>query len=370
MSDTSDESNSPVRRVTTTSVRRSIIREDTEIVTRRPKYNKTSVDKKEILIKCYEDGESIADSAKIAGVNKKTASSIICRYKKDGNIIVNQNRGGKRNFKLNNNILEKIEKLVEENPCIKLKNISEKIRESGVQLSLTSINNALKKLRITLKCASINIEQLNSPETIQKRKLYAINFTDHAPQAREKIIFIDESGFNYHMRPTKARSKANTSAYIILPTVRGRNVSLLAAMNIQGILFKKIISTSSVNSDIFCGFLEELINKLQEENITNAWLILDNAAIHKTQKVLNIMNKTNHTLIFLSPYSPMLNPIEKVFSKTKFKARELLADPLNNQNLVSIIEESMRAITPGDCSNYFLDMTMKLPSAVSGQPLH
>ena len=47
----------------------------------------------------------------------------------------------------------------------------------------------------------------------------------------------------------------------------------------------------------------------------------------------------------------MLNPIEKVFYKTKFQVRELFVDYLNNQNFVNIIEKSVETITPGDRSS-------------------
>ena len=105
------------------------------------------------------------------------------------------------------------------------------IEFTNVSLSTTSILNALKVLRITLKNATINVDRMNCISTIEKRQQYAINFSQNAPETREKIVFIDESGFNCHLRRTKGRSKINIPAHIILPTVRGRNVKLIAAMN-------------------------------------------------------------------------------------------------------------------------------------------
>ena len=65
----------------------------------------------------------------------------------------------------------------------------------------------------------------------------------------------------------------------------------------------------------------------------------------------------------------MMNPIEEVFSKIKFCARNMLADPTNNQNLVDVIEESLATITPTDCNNYCMNMYIKLPSAAAGEAL-
>ena len=97
---------------------------------------------------------------------------------------------------------------------------------------------------------------------------------------------------------------------------------------------------------------------------------MDNARIHKTQEIRNMVDNSDCTLKFLPPYSPMLNPIEKTFSKIKFHARSLLSDITTEHNIVSVIEESVAQINQNDCANYVMDMIMTIPKAVSGQILH
>ena len=46
-------------------------------------------------------------------------------------------------------------------------------------------------------------------------------------------------------------------------------------------------------------------------------LILDNASIHKSEKTKDLISSYNCKLIFLPPYSPDLNPIEKVWAQLK-----------------------------------------------------
>jgi len=353
------------------SFEESIPAKPTKMCHRPSKYCHVSLDKKEIFLKCYGEGHTIAKSCDIAGINLNTGKSMLRLYQKDGSMIVKRNRGGRRQSKLTDNIVKQIEELIERNPCITLKKIASKISEEHkVNLSTTSIFHALKSLKITLKNANKNLDRMNSPSTIEQRKVYAIKYSQDAPQARERIVFIDESGFNCHLRRTKARSKINTSAHVIIPTVRGRNISLIAAMNLQGIIHDQVVSKSSVNSTIFINFLEQLFVKLDEANITRAWLVLDNCTIHKTREVQDKVQERNHTIIFLSPYSPMLNPIEKVFSKIKFAAKDLLSDPQCNSNLITIIKQSLATVTSADCNNYYLDMSMKLPLAAVGQQLH
>ena len=61
-------------------------------------------------------------------------------------------------------------------------------------------------------------------------------------------------------------------------------------------------------------------------------IVMDNAAIHKSEKTREIIEKHVHELLFLPPYSPDLNPIEKVFGVLK---RALKAD--NNISLETLI---------------------------------
>ena len=93
-------------------------------------------------------------------------------------------------------------------------------------------------------------------------------------------------------------------------------VTLIAAMNNEGIVHTKIINDGTCNGVKFCAFVQELVERLRERDEMNgAWLILDNAHIHKTRELKEIMASSSYELKFLSPYSYMLNPIENVFSQ-------------------------------------------------------
>ena len=53
-------------------------------------------------------------------------------------------------------------------------------------------------------------------------------------------------------------------------------------------------------------------------------LILDNASFHKSQESKKLIAAAGCTLLFLPPYSPDLNPIEKYWANMKVKVRDLL----------------------------------------------
>ena len=44
---------------------------------------------------------------------------------------------------------------------------------------------------------------------------------------------------------------------------------------------------------------------------------MDNATFHKRQDIQDLIQEHNHTILWLPPYSPDLNPIEQVWSWMK-----------------------------------------------------
>ena len=63
------------------------------------------------------------------------------------------------------------------------------------------------------------------------------------------------------------------------------------------------------------------VRSLYDKNIPLAFFI-DNASWHKTLKVQEYCEQNKITLLFLPPYSPEFNPIERVWSFLKSKIRQ------------------------------------------------
>ena len=72
-----------------------------------------------------------------------------------------------------------------------------------------------------------------------------------------------------------------------------------------------LIETNGCNSDFFQVFMDELSATDSEELML---ILLDNASFHKTKK-LKIPD--NIALIYIPPYSPELNPAEKIWQRLK-----------------------------------------------------
>ncbi|XP_037919380.1 uncharacterized protein LOC119656819 [Hermetia illucens] len=306
---------------------------------------------------------NIKKAATAANIKYETARSILRQYKKNQCALVEQKRGGCRQKKLTDELLTQLETCVESSPSISINEIRHQLSLKGFRVSMSTVNNGLAKLGITLKLAHFELDRVNDPHTIELRKDYAVELSRRCQQTRQKTIFIDECGFNLHLR------RHHTQARVVLPTVRGRNVTLIAAMTSDEIIHHKILTNETCNGERFYCFIRELVDKL-DPSWQEALVIMDKAKIHQEREVAEIIHTAGLLILFLPPYSPMLNPIEKVFSKIKGYARKGLADVSREHTLQDLIQLGIGNVSSEDCSNFYKDMMMQLPSAAAGKEFH
>ena len=85
----------------------------------------------------------------------------------------------------------------------------------------------------------------------------------------------------------------------------------------------------SCNSNLFLLWVKDFLIKELKPGKT---VIMDNAAFHKSKEIKNLIESVGCKLVYLPPYSPDLNPIEKFWAWLKLKIRETahLFDTLEN----------------------------------------
>ena len=80
-------------------------------------------------------------------------------------------------------------------------------------------------------------------------------------------------------------------------------------------------------------------------------VIADNLSCHKVAGVAEAIRAVGAELVHLPPYSPDLNPIEKLFAKLKALLRKVAKR--NVEALWAEIGTVLNAITPEECTHYF-----------------
>jgi transposase len=127
------------------------------------------------------------------------------------------------------------------------------------------------------------------------------------------FVFVDESGLNRHYRREMARAKRGTR---VRGKVSGRK---FAGTNvIAGVCNNKHVAVRCYNHSTTAGFFEEwfeweLLSVVPEGSI----IIMDNAPFHRKSKLHEIAARHGFFVLFLPPYSPEFNPIEKSWANLK-----------------------------------------------------
>ena len=81
-----------------------------------------------------------------------------------------------------------------------------------------------------------------------------------------------------------------------------------------------MIYKCGMNSEIFNFWLEyHLLPEIPE----NSLVVMDNASFHKSEKTKELAEKFSCRPLFLPPYSPDLNPIEKFWAFLKAKIKKI-----------------------------------------------
>ncbi len=93
---------------------------------------------------------------------------------------------------------------------------------------------------------------------------------------------------------------------------RGR-INAIGAI-IQHTFLTACLFDTNINSDIFYAWLiQDLLPKLRAKGV----IVMDNATFHKRSDMKQAIICAGHTLLYLPPYSPDLNPIEKKWAQVK-----------------------------------------------------
>ena len=104
----------------------------------------------------------------------------------------------------------------------------------------------------------------------------------------------------------------------------------------------------SINGE---GFLEYVRQVLVPALAPGDIVVIDNLSSHKSHPVREAIEAAGAKLLFLPPYSPDFNPIEKAFSKLKALLRKAAERTVSG--LHQAILRILAAFTASECANYF-----------------
>jgi transposase len=148
------------------------------------------------------------------------------------------------------------------------------------------------------------------PEVQAKREAFA---SEQPTLNSAKLVFLDESGLrlgtppNYGWAPVgeKAIGKATHGAWL--------TITMIGAIALDG--WRGFVTIdAATDGDVFLAFVQQqLVPNLRPGDI----VVMDNLNAHKSAAVVAAIRAAQADVLFLPPYSPEYNPIEKAWSKLK-----------------------------------------------------
>lgn len=217
------------------------------------------------------------------------------------------------------------------NENISIKKIAEKYNSLAEAHGLNKIGTSSihtimrKKLLLRFKKKSIKSKKLIEKNFIKFIFFYLKIFC-RCLRLGMKFIFVDESGFFLHNTNYRTWLEKNEEIYFY--NKGNKKVNLLLAVTGEKVIYYKM-QEENTTSENFKAFIEEMIEKINTEDIHNYVIILDNCTCHLTKELFNIYKNYKLKVLFNVPYLSNFNMVEKVFRLIKNKTYKLLYNNIN-----------------------------------------
>jgi transposase len=161
------------------------------------------------------------------------------------------------------------------------------------------------------------------------------------------LVFVDESGAKTNMTRLYGRAMAGRRAIDDTPCGHWCTTTMISSVRLDGATACMVVN-GATNKEVFQAYVRHiLLPTLKAGDV----VVLDNLSAHKNKAVSDLIESVGAELWYLPPYSPDLNPIEKMWSKVKAILRTLKAR--TEESLINAIAKALEAVTADDAKGWF-----------------
>lgn len=190
----------------------------------------------------------------------------------------------------------------------------------------------------------VHASEQDRPDVQLKRKRWVEEIAQIAPS---RLVFLDKSGINTNMTRRYGCSKGKWRVVDSAPINTPKTTTLLSSIRLDGTTVP-VSFQGALNKG---RFLEYLKNSLVPTLHPGDFVVMDNLGSHKVDGVAELIRSAGAEPLYLPPYSPDFNPIEKIWSKLKSLFRKLKLRSLDL--LTAAIPTAFSTITPEDACGWF-----------------
>lgn len=258
---------------------------------------------KAILLR--DEGWSVTHIAQALRLHNDTVSRYIISYITESKLQANH-KGSSEN--MTDSQREELVQHLEENFYGKVADICSHIKRSyGIDYTVSGITSWLHRHNFSYK--QMKKEPANADISKQQKFVKKYNRLKGKARKNEPIYFIDS--VHPTMESKNSRGWIRTGKEKVLLTSASRTrLNISGAINLGNM--KTIIEEyKTVNAETTISFLEKI--RLNTPNAKTIHIILDCSGYHRSKDVAKFARENGFKLHFLPPYSPNLNPIERLW---------------------------------------------------------
>jgi transposase len=186
--------------------------------------------------------------------------------------------------------------------------------ECGKNISKSTLWRIMRnKLGYCYRKTNIKNIVVNSLKNIISTYLY-IKVLTNAILQKLYVVFIDESGFK--IQNNNFRNWIKKGINLNVNSGERGKVNLIMGISSDRVVHYEL---NRINTDrnVFLSFINNLYEKLNDEERNKLLLIIDNATFHRTEENIKNFISKKIRILYTSPYKSELNPIEYVFRHIK-----------------------------------------------------
>lgn len=267
-----------------------------------------------VAVRLLQAGHTYAEVAEAIGIGSATVNRAWREFRESGEVSEPRRRGG-RFSSIGESDEPVLKRLVESMPDATYDELTVAWnRGRKAKASRSAVIRKVLKLGFTRKKKAKQASQKKSKKVRAKRAMFRFA-RKHLTLA--KLVFLDEAGFQCKLSRSHARSLRGTRATSYESAAPSKNFTITGAIRLSGPVVMQGDARTMTKTRFLCFLRQSLLPRLCSGDV----LVMDNLAAHRNRMVRKICRAWNVRVVYLPPYSPEYNPIEKVWAWMKNRLR-------------------------------------------------
>lgn len=275
-----------------------------------------------------EQGMTAAAAEHITGINKRTAHRYVQLYRQDPEMRLpgaqRKNAAGRGNQKLFEERSAFLIAFYKKDAAATLHETRDALCQQFAGLTITL--SGLQKHLVRKCCPTMKkLEKLPaarvSERVINLRYNVVSSWLADGTFNYSESVFIDEAGFNMHLKRNFGRSARGKPAKAVVPSQRGVNITILGAISKDGVIdltLRKPEAEASrkrrrqnsgksetlnarlgTRTEHYIAFISNVMDTLDKHGMKGKRLIMDNAPIHTNQAIRELIEGLGYECVYL-----------------------------------------------------------------------